>query len=1125
MNRKDAEPQRRKIKKVKNKGLNSIYLVLGSLYFPKISAALRLCGLILFSGLALVAQNGYENRRIADVSIVFEGTDKDVSAAEQFRVTARSALGETYSAVRVRNAIEKLYESERIVAAQVEATSVGSDEVNLRFIIRRKTEAVKVDIEVGVTGGEDVKEEDLLLKLNLIDPGDSITEQTLRNNADQIQSYLRERGYYNAEVSYTVVPAGNETKVAVTFRVIPNAPARVENFTVDIKDYDINKIRQELKLQSGALYSRDLLVADVDRIRKAILKEGYLAPRLEEPEVVFKSDKNVISIGLKGELGPKVAVNVLPAETERQKVEVSERTQETILPIKREGTLDFSAIEEGARRLKNYYQEKGYFFAEIEQRCSVVPEFPKDEVNPIVNDSAQLCQSLGGADLDLRAVQVNYLVTLNRRLRLNDIRIEGTDKITVPEIISVLDTQRASVLGLIPRLGYGRGYTSNEILEDDRQRILSIMRELGYRRASVRVRQGVSVDGENLIVTFVINEGIPTRIESTEIVGNKVFSEDTLRRELPELVGKNYSRARARNGAQKIAQLYAREGYFDADINYSHVDLPKADDATEERVRVIYTIESEGKKVIINRILLNGNDRTDESAVLKSLNLKPGNVLRATDIFTSEQNLYATDAFRRVQIDHEPAGETSTGEALRDIIVNLEEQPPRIMTYGGGYSTDLGVSGFFDIRHINLFGKLQQGGIRIRGSRVQQLVQFDYLNPRFMRDGKEGFAPLSITAQFQRDSTVTRFFRSAFDTGTFGIVQRIDEEGNPIDQFGMRTGDPTINRFTFTAETQRTISKASRSLVFMRYRYEDVRLINFESLLIADLLRPDEKVRISGFGITFVRDTRENCSRRYSLLELVSKGELGNPCRYNPSDPTRGSYLTAEYNVSARQLGANISFQKLSLNYQTYYQIPQLNNTILAGRVILGLGHVFSKSIRFTGALEPLNGSLPISERFFAGGSTTLRGFEFESAGPRVAIVPQGIFRNNKGEIVTLNPFTVPFGGNGLAITNLEARIPLTETLQVVPFYDGGNVFNRVGDIFKPLEGATGDTFRDNLRATWTNTVGLGLRIKTPFGGSVAIDYGFLLNPPRFIIPQAVPPDAIYQLRRTQLHFRFAQSF
>jgi outer membrane protein assembly factor BamA len=205
--------------------------------------------------------------------------------------------------------------------------------------------------------------------------------------------------------------------------------------------------------------------------------------------------------------------------------------------------------------------------------------------------------------------------------------------------------------------------------------------------------------------------------------------------------------------------------------------------------------------------------------------------------------------------------------------------------------------------------------------------------------------------------------------------------------------------------------------------------------------------------------------------------------------------------------------------------LPQLKNTTFAGRAILGLASVFSRDQNFSSQFPGLEDILPISERFFAGGSTTLRGFEFEGAGPRVVVNPQGVFRNQEREIVTLSPFTIPFGGNALAIVNLEARIPLTESLRVVPFYDGGNVFRSVKDIFKAPEAVANDVFRQNLRALWTNTVGLGFRIKTPVGGELAVDYGYLLNPPQFLIPQTPPPNAVFRVKQGQIHFRFAQAF
>lgn len=1071
------------------------------------------------------APNRFEDRPIADVTVTFEGRDRDISERDQFQLIARTALGERYSTVGVREALAALYETQRISNITVEATETAQGGVNLRFIIRRKTQARRVTVNIGTTIGDEITEEDILYRLNLVAPGNVVTEPLLQRNADLILDYLRDRGYFRSEVTYAQQPLEDDTEVAVTFNITPNAQATIDEFRIEIQGFNAAGVRDDLALKSGAPFTREKLNRDLERIRDALRKEDFLAPNLNEPRVVFDAETNRISIELTGEVGAKVEVTV-DAEDEK----VGTGTQRRLLPVRREGTLDFSAIEEGRRRLETYFQEQGYFFAEVTPICSVEPKFTEEEASYTENETEILCSALSGAELMNRTVNIRYQADLNRRLRLVAIRIEGTDRLPIEEIKPVLKSQEASALGIIPFLGYGRGYTSLELLNDDRVTIQSLMRELGYRDAVVSVRQGVSPNGEDLIITFVVDEGRLTRIEEVDIVGNLAFTDDELKAQMPELVGKNLSRARLRNGQRQLSEFYANQGYYDAKISFAVVELPDPPDANEKRVKVVYTLDNEGQKVFINRILVNGNDDTKTSAIRKTINLRPNNLLRSVDIFSSEQNLYATDAFRRVTIEQRPAGENAEGR-LADVIVNVEEQPPRLIQYGGGFSTDEGPFGFFDIRHFNLLGSLYQGGARLRIGQRQQLAQIDFVNPRFLRDGRNPdgtirYAPLTFTAQYQRDSTVTRFFRSAFDRGTMGIVQRVDEEGNPIDTFGEVTGAPTLNRFTLSAETSRTISTKNRSILFARYRFEDVRLYNIESLLIRDLLEPDARIRISGFGFNFVRDTRENCSVVYTILDIIERGEPGEPCRYSPSDPTHGDYLTAEYTVSVPFLGANIGFHKFQGSYYRFYTIPQLKNTTLAGRVVLGLASVFSKRERFSSSQFPdLEGILPISERFFAGGSTTLRGFEYESAGPRVVIVPQGTFRNSEGEPVYLNPFTVPFGGNALAIVNLEARVPVSESVRIVPFYDGGNVFRRIGDIFNPPDVPPNDVFRQNLRALWSHTVGLGFRIKTPIGGEFAIDYGYLLNPPRFLIPQLNAPNAVYQVRQGQLHFRFAQAF
>jgi hypothetical protein len=441
--------------------------------------------------------------------------------------------------------------------------------------------------------------------------------------------------------------------------------------------------------------------------------------------------------------------------------------------------------------------------------------------------------------------------------------------------------------------------------------------------------------------------------------------------------------------------------------------------------------------------------------------------------------------------------------------------------------------------------KLRQAAMRLRMSGRQQRIRLEYLDPRFKRYGERNFAPLALSLEYQRDSTITRFFRTSIDRGTMGIVQRLDVDGNPLDDFGFKVNEPTINRFTATVETRRVLDQKTHSIIFARYNYEDVRLFNLQSLVVKEILQPDRVVRLSKFGASYVRDTRERCER--GLLGQVRNpdeetGAPGEICRFNQLDATRGDFFNIDYAVSLRQLGGNISFNRMQATYRRYYKLNLLGGTVLAGNATLGLANVFNPRDRDdTGTIDEIDLTLPISERFFSGGSTTLRGFSFEEAGPRQALIPVGTFIDHNKNPVTLNPFTVPVGGNALAIVNLEARVPVTRSLQAVPFYDGGNVFRRIGDLFGRHDNTPlppGDVVAAinaaNLRAHWTNTVGLGFRIQTPLGGALAVDYGFLLNPPEFLVPQRGPsgaPDdfngtpAIYRLKRTQLHFRFTQTF
>ncbi len=1107
--------------------------------------------LLLLMCYVIVASNGtafgnarledYEGRLIVSLDLTFENSPADSAAQTEFLSLLKVAAGTEFSAVRVRESLQVLFDSGRVANARVEVTEQGTPKtgpIRLTFVVQRQVQIGDVRLELGPAIGSPISTDELRARLNFVQPGTRLSKQLIARNADEIQVYLRDRGYFNATVEDTeqVDPSG--VRAIVSYKITPGDQAKVGSFTINISGFDTKTVQSTLTLQPNVGFTRDLLGSDVARVRDAMIAAGFLSPVLEDPKVTRDPEKNVVSIELSGSVGPKVSVVV-------RNFEISEKTQRDLLPVKREGNLDYSAIVEGARRLRNKLQEQGFFFADVTETCTV--SNPPAELGP--NGAEETCQNLNPIALAGHTVDIVYDVEQGRRFRLTDIRIAGTNKLTFADVEAELKTQKASALGLIPYLGYGRGFTSLTLLEQDRRTIEAFMRDLGYRRVHAEVLQGVSINGDDLIITFHVTEGPLTRIAGVEVRGNKMYTDQKVRDQLRTVIGAPFSRSQARADADRVSTLYTHEGYVNARIEFAVVELPKKND--EEQVRLVYSISDEGDKVFVNQIIVNGvtgsasQQQTKRDAILRAVPLQTGDVLRSDRLSDAERELYLTDAYRQVVIHTEQAGETSSGFKRRDVIIDVEEKKPYVMDYGGGYSTDAGALGLFEISNVNLMNQLHQGAMRIRASNRRQLVRFEYLDPRFARYNKTQFAPLAVSVEYQRDSTITRFFRSAIDRGTMGIVQRVDEKGNPINIFGMQVGEPTINRFTAAVETQRVLDEKSRTIVFGRYSYEDVRLFNLESLVVRPILEPDRKVRLSSFGGSLVRDTRKHCERgllnlRRGSLDEEDSGEAGEVCRYNQLDATRGDFLSVDYTLALRQLGGNISFNRFQANYRRYYKMRSLHDTVFAGSFTLGLANLFNPLDRDgNGSIDEIDRTLPISERFFSGGSTTLRGFNFEEAGPREVVIPLGEFRDQNKDVVFLNPFTVPVGGNALAVVNLEARVMLTRLVQVVPFYDGGNVFRRVGDLFgKPdtTPVPPGDMLaainQHNLQAHWTHTIGLGFRVQTPLGGALAVDYGFLLNPPEFLIPQRGPggilfdgTPAIYRLAPGRLHFRITQTF
>ena len=168
--------------------------------------------------------------------------------------------------------------------------------------------------------------------------------------------------------------------------------------------------------------------------------------------------------------------------------------------------------------------------------------------------------------------------------------------------------------------------------------------------------------------------------------------------------------------------------------------------------------------------------------------------------------------------------------------------------------------------------------------------------------------------------------------------------------------------------------------------------------------------------------------------------------RDQPLDPRSGSFHLASLEVGGFVLGGDADFLKTRL--ETAWFLDWLRPTVLALGVRLGLATPFGDTA-----------DLPIEERFFAGGATTVRGYRERRLGPLDA----------KGN---------PLGGNALVVLNVEWRFPLWRWLGGAIFFDSGAVTARVADLAI-----------DELRSG----VGAGIRLRTPVG-PLRLDVGYPLD-------------------------------
>lgn len=822
-----------------------------------------------------------------------------------------------------------------------------------------------------------------------------------------------------------------------------------------------------LRLGLGQVFQENQLAEALARVKQAMDEEGFYQAQLAHESTPNPATRQMdLTIRVTPGLRARVGRIDVRSQSHLPEAEILRRAK-----LSSGATLRPERLERATQRVRKFLVKKGHLGARV--------NFRRGSYDPPTNTLPLLLEVVAGPRV---RVEVTGVKISSRELRK-----------------------------LLPL--YQEGAVDEDLLQEGRRDLRDFLESRGYFDSEVRFRAAADAERGQQVITYEVERGPRRRLVGVAFTGNRYFSNELLRGLLhiqPAglLARGRFSRRLLDDDEKGLRELYLANGFRDVKVRgeliehyanrgedlfvrfhieegpqarvaelrlagnqtlsedfllsvvgstpgqpyseynvagdrdnllalYFNQGFPEArleweaeELSSPQAVRLTYRVE-EGSQLTVERILLAGQEHTRPGVIRREIELHPGEPLSEGAVVETQRRLYNLGIFSRALLAPQNPGGTDTSKVL---VVQVEEAKRYTVAYGLGLEVQrLGGSASDPV--AGEWRASPRGLFEITRVNVAGRAHTVSLKTRASSLQKRGL--LSYTAPYA-------FGRRNLDLQIAGFAQRASDVR-------------TFTANTYEASLQTVHKLSTVTTLAYRYAYRQV-------LVDADTLRVDpneipllsQPTKISSFGISWVRERRNN-----------------------PANASRGDFNAVDVSVAGKVIGASTDFVRLFVQNSTFHPFGPL---VFARSLRLGIEK------RYAGA-QPTD--IPLPERFFAGGGTSLRGFRLNQAGPRSA---SGF----------------PIGGEALLVFNQELRFPMRlpfvrADLGGALFYDAGNVFSTPGNIVlrsQPRQPG-GDYF--------SHSIGLSFRYATPVG-PVRIDLGYLLNPGEFFVTD--PVTNVTQTRR-----------
>jgi outer membrane protein insertion porin family len=864
-------------------------------------------------------------------------------------------------------------------------------------------------VELSLTRGQVPEEARTLVEVR---PGDPYDPVAIRRSIKQLFAL----GSFS-DIKVDAHPVGDA--VSLTFELYPlltvgSVSVAAESSAEALSMSD--RILEEAAIDAGEPFDAARVEAAASAVETWLKTKGYLWAEVEAEARFTETEAQVL---LHCVAGPQALIRSLDLEGLPSNVEQHVRQQLGLGPGDR---YDAELLEAGVERVLAEWRTKGFYEAALDFRS-----FPEPPEHVRIEMTAAI-----GPRVVIRVVGAS----------LNDRAID--------ELVPI--RKEASV--------------SEDLIEESRANLEGYFREHGYSSAQVNVERE-RAGNQRLTLIFNVQTGARLEVAAIRFEGSSTLDWSEVRAVL-----KTRSRGTFRaapfvadtldNDLQEIRRYLLHSGYHRAHVWSEVLELDDEPGAVELVIHV-----DEGPLAYLESITVDGAHQISSEEILANLDLRVGEVLDASKLVLARERtlgLYRNRGFRQAVVEIatelDETGEQGNLSLLihegtetrvdRIIIAGLERTKEEAVRPHIALSADaplssedlvetrqglIGTGLFRDVRievlpadpvsrASDVLIQVQEGPRTILGYGFgyseRDQVRVEGQVTRHNMFGMNRSASLFGRASFRSNRLIFTFDQPE----TFGLslpsfvsAFREEEDRTSFDFIRLGTGMQVLKRVSST------------QTLFFRYNFERTKVFNLE-VDPEEVDREFRNYRISKVSVSSIQDTRDD-----------------------PQSPTRGQFRLLDVQWAAEFLGTRGPYVKALA--QQFWYFPVVSRMV--GVVALRGG--VAESFREQVGDVPITQLIPITERFFAGGANTLRGFGLDEASPRA---PNG----------------EPVGGNILMLANLELRFPILGKLGGVVFSDNGKVYRA----FPP----------DLLN--WHYNAGFGFRYDTPFG-PLRVDYGRKLNP------------------------------